>query len=505
MLRVLVIDDDDVDFKHIDRMLRRMSNRSYTVEWAKSFQDGLSLIDRAAADVYLVDHFLGSHTGLELIQTARRNGNDQALILLTGIADDEIEEQALQHGASDFLDKNHLTDYLLDRSIRFAFERHAFEKDKMHNERLITIGTMAASVAHQYNNLNTMVSGNLELLKRKAGLNPSNAKRLKHAIEAVDRSSGIANALLSFSSFDSSREASSLLTVAKEIRTLLNSDRKSCPIQIHDNAEDVYAVIDKNLIAQVVLNLCVNARHALVNKPDGFIEIHTGKNNEEAFLCVRDNGCGIPEKELPHIFTAFYSTKAAFSSHSKNQRGSGLGLSLSSTIVKNHGGRIKVDSQVGHGTSMGIYLPMASDDQKPSRVTLTIDKPINIGKKQIVIIDDERDICDILHNTLAEEDYSCSSFDDPQAGLERLLSEQTDLITIDQQMPGLSGQQIIERIRKEGPNQKTPIIIISGWLTDSDRAFAKQHNVQAVIEKPFTLDDVINQVGLTLNEQQTPS
>lgn len=503
MLRVLVIDDDDMDFTRIDRMLRRLSQRSYTVEWAKSYESGLALIEQQAADVYLVDQVLGSQTGLDLIQTARSKGNNQALILLTGYEDEEIEEEALHHGASDFLDKNNLTDYLLDRSIRFAFERHAFEQDKMHNERLITIGTMAASVAHQYNNLNTMVSGNLELLKRKAELDDSNSERLKHAIEAVERSSGISNALLSFSSVEANRESTSLLCVAKEIQTLLNSDRRSCSIQIHPNAADVYSIIDKNLIAQVVLNFCINARHALLNKEDGFIEIHTGKNGDHVFLCVRDNGCGIPEGDLPHIFTAFYSTKAAFSSTNNKQRGSGLGLSLSNSIVQNHGGYINVESQVGHGTSMGIYLPVATDEQKPSRVTLVIDKPVNVGKKQIVIIDDERDICDILHNTLAEEGYSCSSFDDPDAGLQRLLNEKTDLITIDQQMPGLSGHRIIERIRSNGPNQETPIVIISGWFTESDRAFAEQHQVQAIIEKPFSLNDVINQIGFTLNEQPT--
>ena len=501
MITVLVIDDDEVDAIRVRRMLQGMTNRQYRVEHVDNYLRGLEYIAGQTHDVYLIDHFLGKETGLELIQAARSLGSDQAMILLTGQSSDEIEHKAIEHGASDFLDKNSLTDYLLDRSIRFAFERHQFEQRKLHNDRLITIGTLAASIAHQFNNINTMVSGNLELILRQNKGNPAIAQRIQHALDAIQHSSDISSTLLTFSRIDSGHRAESLLEIAHDVITLLNSDKKQIPVVLSQQARNAFAVVNRNLITQVVLNLCVNARHASDKGEDANIEIDVGTDHKEVYLTVRDNGCGISDEALKHIFTPFYTTKATFSDRDQKTHGTGLGLSLCHRIVSSHAGHIDVESQLHVGTSMRIALPAAQKDQEPSRVTIALDRQADAKEKQIVVIDDEQSICDILHSTFIDEEFNCASFNDPEAGMHYLLEHQVDLITIDQQMPGMSGAQVIERIRSEGPNTKTPIIIISGWISDENRQFAEQHQVETIIEKPFSIDEVL----MTVNKTMQPS
>ncbi|NRA36818.1 MAG: response regulator [Planctomycetes bacterium] len=502
MQRILIIDDDSVEYLRVKRLLKNNSEREYHIDAVNNVNDGRDAILNNEYDAYLIDMFIGAANGLDLIKEMRADGNNHALILLTGNSSLELESQAIRYGASDFLDKNNLSSYLLDRSIRYSIERIQIEKNHLHNERLATVGTLAAGIAHQFNNINTMVTGNLELIMRKHDLPDVVSERIHRALKSLSRASSITNTLLSFSKMNNSREVDSLEHVAEDIAILLNTNSTLVPISIQlDKQHDNLALINRSLIGQVALNFAVNARHAVAamnpDDQEAKITLRTGNRNSQVFLRVTDNGCGMSKEEIKKIFTPFYTTKGEFSQNgSSHIKGTGLGLSLCDSIISNHGGSIEVTSDIDCGTAMTLWLPQAENESfTESYKTQSIRAfPVQEKHLRILVVDDEHEICDILSSAIEEDGHRCDIQSNPAKALEMIRENTYDLITLDQQMPDMNGCEVLERIRNGSNNNTTPIIIISGWLTENDRIAAHKLGAMCCIEKPFSISEVLSLV-----------
>ncbi|MFM7869839.1 MAG: sensor histidine kinase [Planctomycetaceae bacterium] len=229
------------------------------------------------------------------------------------------------------------------------------EEELMRAQRLSSVGALASSITHEFNNILTTVINYAKMGLR----HPDEATRTKaldRILTASQRAAKITTGMLSYARSTSSRiEPQDLKRLLEDVLVLLQKDlqmhRITVDLQLADN---VWALANSSQIQQLLMNLIVNARQAM--KEAGRLRLVVRDNPEEGWaeLVVADNGCGIPQDKLPRIFESFYTTKAP---DERGQGGTGLGLAVCLKIVESHHGRIRVESEVGRGTTFTLRLP----------------------------------------------------------------------------------------------------------------------------------------------------
>jgi PAS domain S-box-containing protein len=259
-------------------------------------------------------------------------------------------------------------------TTRDISERRRMEEALVRSERLAAVGTLAAGVAHKFNNFNMVILGNVDLIDSEPGLSVEARRRLETIREAVALSSTVAEDLRTFGSVHArDLRPASLSDVAERAVSLLKEDLQAEGIEVVLHLDHVpERAMSPALIAQVILNLVSNARHALLERPVRRLEVRTGSDEDGAYLQVSDTGCGIPEQDLPRVFLPFFSTKGEHCRGNTPQarvHGAGLGLSVSHSIVTSHGGRIEIESQEGVGSTVTVRLPLPGPDPDPGRPT----------------------------------------------------------------------------------------------------------------------------------------
>lgn len=249
-------------------------------------------------------------------------------------------------------------DELLAENAQLRSQLKALQQQLMEAQKLGSVGELASSITHEFNNILTTVI-NYAKLGLKHRTEELRQKAFDKILAAGLRASKITTGMLSYArARGDRREATRLRTLIEDVLVLVEKD-----LQVHrvhwqvDWQHDPYATVNPSQIQQVLLNLIINARQAM---PEGGNLLITLRENSEARLAeisVRDSGSGISPEVLPHIFDKFYSTKTA---DAQGQGGSGLGLALCKEIIESHQGRIRVETAPGHGTSFTIKLPLVA-------------------------------------------------------------------------------------------------------------------------------------------------
>ncbi|HUG91910.1 MAG TPA: ATP-binding protein [Planctomycetaceae bacterium] len=226
------------------------------------------------------------------------------------------------------------------------------------SQKLSTVGALASSITHEFNNILTTV-----INYAKMGLRHKDAatrdKAFDKILAAGQRASKITTGMLSYARNQADRrEPADLATLVQDVLVLVEKD-----LQVHrvalqvDVADRPWAEVNASQIQQVLLNLIINARQAMDGGGRLSISVRSNREAGLAEIAVRDTGGGIPADKLPRIFDPFYSTKTA---DRQGQGGTGLGLSLCREIIESHRGRIRVESAVGQGTTFTLKLPEAA-------------------------------------------------------------------------------------------------------------------------------------------------
>jgi PAS domain S-box-containing protein len=251
-------------------------------------------------------------------------------------------------------------------STRDITERRRMEEALVRSERLAALGTLAAGIAHEFNNLNTIILGNADLVAMAQSLSPMASKRLDDIKAAAMRGATIAQNLISFGARDlSDLQPGSLSALADDALLRTEEDLRAEGISVVRRLVPTpTTLLSVGQMSQVIGNLLTNARHALLERPVKRIELETGTSpdGKSVYLTVSDTGCGIPKAHLSRVFSPFFSTKGEHSATGTPQshvRGTGLGLSISHTIVSNHGGTLTVESREEIGATFTIRLPLA--------------------------------------------------------------------------------------------------------------------------------------------------
>lgn len=372
-------------------------------------------------------------------------------------------------------------------------ERKELEASLAQAQRMHAVGRLTAGIAHNLNNALSVVLPNVAECREFAS--GAVAERLADIEHASLRAAEMVRQLMLFArpQDNASRTAFDLVEAAKRIVDMCRStfDRK---IVIELEPADIPLVLgNPGQIEQVLLNVFLNARDALVGSNRAEPRLHVAFSVPQpgrVEVSVSDNGVGMTEAVRTRIFEPFFTTKEV-------GRGTGLGLSTAYAIVVDHGGTIRCTTQLRKGTRFEIELPAAPPGALPRVVAPATALPL--GNETILIVDDESPVRLVLRRMLERSGFRVIEYEngwDALGALER--GTRADAMLIDRSMPGLSGEELIARIAQLGI--QLPILVLSGHssveLTDP--------NVVAVLSKPITRETLIVEVRRALDSHACP-
>ena len=371
------------------------------------------------------------------------------------------------------------------------------ELARSETERMASLGTLAAGVAHEINNPLSYVLGSLdvglkELHGLRARLHGAELEQVSGAVAALDsaregaeRVRNIVRDLMDFS------RAGNSAGEAVDIEAILDATIRIAWNEIRHRARLIkrYAGIarvrgDDAKLGQVFLNLIMNAAQAIDGDPAvNEITVSTSSQLGAAVIEISDTGGGIRDRDLNRIFDPFYTTKAA-------GEGVGLGLAICRNIVSSFGGEISVSSQPGRGTTFKVVLPYAPEDSAARRAVVEAPPESESAPARILIIDDEPLLGQtLLYAFKGRHDVSiCTS---GRAGLTQLEQDaHFDLVLCDLMMPDVSGAAVFEAVKRDHPELVARFVFMTGGaFTDRAREFLSQH-AGAQLEKPFNIADI---------------
>jgi PAS domain S-box-containing protein len=363
------------------------------------------------------------------------------------------------------------------------------------SRRLETLGTLSAGIAHDFNNLLQAIVSSTELARAKLPADSRAAGHLTKVLDASVRARDLVRQVLTFSrQVPQERQRVRLQPIIEEIVALL---RPAWPdrIEMRSRIANQTPVIlgDATQIHQVVMNLCTNARQAMAEGP-GRLEIslepiwvgaelaaaHPSlRPGPHVRISVSDDGCGMTAEARERAFEPFFTTKEV-------GQGSGLGLSVAHGIVHSHGGDITIESQPGQGSTFHVYLPSPDLGGEPEPApTLTGERRL-----RILFVDDEQILVHIGRSLLEGMGHEVTGVG---SGAEALASFRDrpgtfDLVLADLTMPGESGLDLAEELRRARPS--LPVVLMTAERESPDEGRLRALGIAACLAKPFALRDV---------------
>jgi two-component system, cell cycle sensor histidine kinase and response regulator CckA len=414
----------------------------------------------------------------------------------------------VHHVVMDITYDGHIARLVLatDMTEKLELERQFRQVQKME-----AVGQLAGGVAHDFNNILTVIQGYADLLLR-GGKYPQIKDQLRQVLEASRRAAGLTRQLLAFSRRNHLQLAPVDLNdiinnLSKMLRRLIGED-----IVLETALSSVPAITgDAGMLEQVLLNLTVNARDAIAN--GGVISISTslvelsgdqGRRHHEARdgrfvrLTVRDTGCGMPPEVVAHLFEPFFTTKEV-------GKGTGLGLATVYGIVKQHSGWVEVETAVGNGTEFRVFLPLADRPATASQDTQHVRK-LPSGQGTILIVEDEDPVREFAGLVLESHGYTVIPANSGRAALDiwNRRSADIDLIFTDMVMPGgMSGRDLAEEVRKARP--ETRVVFTSGH--SPSRYGQSQQLLKGLkfLPKPYNPEKLLSAISEAIQAESEPT
>ena len=382
-------------------------------------------------------------------------------------------------------------------------ERQRVESTLRQMQRLEAIGQLTSGVAHDFNNLLTVVLGNIGFLERASSTSndPKLRQRLSHMRLATERGAKLTSQLLAFSRRQRLEPKPFDLNESLEnMRDLLQSTLGGgIIINTQFRAGLWPALADPTQIELVVLNLVINARDAMDNRGTVTIETCNAKiaspggpeepaPGDYVMIRVSDTGCGMTKEVLTKAFEPFFTTKEI-------GKGSGLGLSQVLGFAKQSGGGIRIETRVGEGTSVKVYLPRAVENSVLEGSALVADPAqLEWHGAIILLVDDDSAVREVTASILEDAGYVVLKVGSGGAALD-LLDQDTriDLVLLDFAMPGMSGMEVARQIQQRLP--ALPVLFVTGY---ADKAALGDVGEERIIRKPFINDELITKLNAAL-------
>jgi len=388
-------------------------------------------------------------------------------------------------------------------------EENRLKREVAQATKMQAVGQLAGGVAHDFNNILTAIIGHCDLMLMRHSPGDSDYDDIQQIRANSNRAASLTRQLLAFSRQQTLRpQILQLPDVVSEVSTLLRRLLGETVVLEVKHGRDLGAVrADPGQLEQVVVNLAVNARDAMLAKGAGgrvtiqtrvatIAELRTRGTDimplgDYTALEIADTGTGIPPEVLPKIFEPFFTTKEV-------GKGTGLGLSTVYGIVKQSGGYIFADSRPGQGATFTIYFPVhAAGPDTPAPRTLTRAKPTDTwGTGTILLVEDEDMVRAIAERALTRQGYKVLAADNGEAALELLEdAERPSLIVSDVMMPVMDGPTLARAVRERYPD--IPILFMSGYAEEQLRRSIDLDNV-AFLPKPFSVQQLAEAARDTL-------
>jgi len=501
---ILIVEDDWFTVLDTQKQLERMG---YTV--ADITATGEAAIEKAeelSPDLILMDIMLkGDMDGIQAAQTIHEKFGIP-IVYLTAYGDKEIVDRAKISVPFGYITKPYEASSL-QTAIDIALYKHKMEMRLRQAQKMESLGTLAGGIAHEFNNILSIILGNNELAMMDIPAHHPVSQYLNEIHTASIRARDMVRQLLTFSRKDMRRREP--LNFAAAIEKSLNLIRASIPahIEIAQRIETDLDWVEANAtqIDQILINLCTNAADAMTTE-NGRIVIETVNETLDAEqanalglsgvgtyvkLTVSDNGCGMPQDIMDRIFEPYYTTK-------ETGKGTGVGLSVVHGIVEQHHGAISVSSKPGAGAVFTLWFPTYKGPMIESP------KPVQDlpgGTERILMVDDEAPLLNLGKERLERLGYQVTTTTNATEALEMFLTDQGgfDLVITDMAMPGMTGAQLAAQLIAGRPD--VPIILCTGYSELISEEKAREIGISAFAMKPLDGSELATQVRQVLDQR----
>jgi PAS domain S-box-containing protein len=380
-------------------------------------------------------------------------------------------------------------------------DKRVLEDQFRQAQKMEAVGRLAGGVAHDFNNLLMVISGYTEVLLDKLDETNPLHNKIEAIQQAADRATTLTRQLLAFS-----RKQLLELKVVDVNAIVQDMERLLRPL-IGENI-DLTTRLEPNVgrtradagqLEQVIMNLVVNAKDAMpsggritiqtanAELDDSYRREHTYiQTGSYIMLLVSDTGCGMDKETQSRIFEPFFTTK-------EKGKGTGLGLSTVYGIIKQSGGYVFAQSEVGHGTIFRIYLPRVEDAAEPLDTIKKTSGALE-GTETVLLVEDEESVRQLVAETLASRGYKVIEAENGEEALKLAASlrETIHLVITDVVMPGISGRELARELLKSRPQSK--VLFLSGYSEDAVMHQGVIEPETAFLQKPFTLQHLARKV-----------
>ncbi|GAB6907179.1 hypothetical protein JCM12296A_30160 [Desulfosarcina cetonica] len=393
-----------------------------------------------------------------------------------------------------------ITDVTAQRDLEYQLQ---------HMRRMDAIGNLAGGIAHNFNNLLMGIQGNVSILIQDKKTGDPGYDELAGIERCIDSGAKLTRQLLSFAKGGQySMEMVDLNGIIEKSVGMFARTRKEINVVSHLAEDSVMAEVDASQIELVLMDLFVNAWHAMskgglltvstttVALDEMFVKPYHLSPGQYQCIAVADNGAGMDEKTVERIFEPFYTTRHM-------GEGTGLGLASVFGIIKKHRGIITVESRLGYGTTFFVYLPAARILQKPKDAVAppagATEQTLKKGSGTILVVDDEEYILRADQAMLSELGYTVMLANGGKEALKvfEANKDRIDLIILDLIMPDLSGELVYDRVKALQPNVR--VILSSGYSIEGQAETLLKKGCEGFIQKPYNLSQLAEKIRETLD------
>ncbi|MEW6510999.1 MAG: PAS domain S-box protein [Bacteroidota bacterium] len=374
-------------------------------------------------------------------------------------------------------------------------DRRRLEEQLIQSQKMESIGLLAGGIAHDFNNILGGILGYASFVKSQV---PKEDKIFPH-LETIERSAlraaELTSQLLAFARGGKYVVGPMAINdlIGETVELLRGSIEKNIQLQASLDPSSPVIEADASQMQQVLMNLCINARDAMpgggtltigtqrLDRPDAFLQtVLDARWGPYVKIDIADTGVGIDRTIRGKIFDPFFTTK-------EKGKGTGLGLATVYGIVKNHGGFINVESEVGVGTTFSVYIPAV--EKAAERAAATESGPTR-GRETILIVDDEETIRTLVSDILQDKGYAVVGAGDGRAAVEiyNERGREIDLVILDMTMPGMGGPETFDKLKSMNPDVR--VILSTGYSQDERARDLLARGVKAFVQKPYRIDDL---------------
>ena len=387
-------------------------------------------------------------------------------------------------------------------------EREAAEAQLRQVQKMEAVGQLTGGIAHDFNNMLAVVVGGIDLaLRRLNGPRREVMMHLNNAMEGATRAAALTRRLLSFARSEpllpERVDGNELIDGMSDLLDRTLGEQVQVDVELDPNAWPIY--VDPHQLENAIVNLAVNARDAMEGR--GLMRIATEnltlasnqvgdiRSGDYVKISVTDTGCGMPPEILERAFEPFFTTKPV-------GKGTGLGLSQIFGFAHQSGGEVGIESQVGRGTSVSIYLPR-TEVAAPVRIhpaAQRTDRDVHVAGARILLVEDDPRVRTATVGALEDLDYEPVACSSGAEAIELFNAQQFDLVITDVIMPEMTGPELI-RYLKQTSTRDFAVLFVTGYVGEGETDDLRSHEL---LRKPFTVGALASAVAAALARTSEP-